>query len=292
MDKNDRFDTGEVDQATITFPFDRMTVQRFRKEFPRARWSDWHKAWLVPGKTASRRIERWLEREASRANPFAEEKGRDAYEFEPILSSYLSVDSDGISIKTPYSKRLVEEIRQISFARWDPHFKMWRVPFASYDELLQRWETIENEARRSEPEERLKRTQARKGSKEERRERLRANERRRRRIPLTAEALPPLNRPITTQAYGIIVIREITGELVNSELINDVYPDLEGDYVWGFWRLPSLDELVQTWPNKKDLSASERQRGWWHPDLEELREGRRVARTRARARRAVSAATD
>lgn len=69
MDKNDRFDTGEMDQATITFPFDRMTVQRFRKEFPRARWSDWHKAWLVPGKTASRRIERWLEREASRANP-------------------------------------------------------------------------------------------------------------------------------------------------------------------------------------------------------------------------------
>lgn len=41
--------------APVSFPFDRMTVQRFRQEFPRARWSDRRKAWLVPGKTALRR---------------------------------------------------------------------------------------------------------------------------------------------------------------------------------------------------------------------------------------------
>ncbi|KAB2661275.1 hypothetical protein F9K91_25200 [Brucella tritici] len=169
MDKNFRLDTVDDNRATISFPFDRTTVQRFRKEFPPARWSDWKKAWIVLGKTASRRIDRWLAREAARANPFAEEKGRDAYEFEPILSFYLSVDGDGLRIKTPYSRRLVEEIRQISFARWDYNTKVWRVPFASYDELVQHWETIESEARRSEPEERRKRAEARKGSDEEKR---------------------------------------------------------------------------------------------------------------------------
>lgn len=282
MDKNTRLDTGDDDRATISFPFDRMTGQRFRKEFPRARWSDWNKAWIVPGKTASRRINRWLAREASRANPFAEEKGRDAYEFEPILSTYLSVDGEGFRIKTPYSRRLVEEIRQISFARWDYNAKVWRLPFASYDELVQHWEASENEARRGEPEERRKRAEARKGSDEEKRARRRANERRRRRIPLSADALPPLNRPIATETYGIIVVREITGELVHCDTIDDIYPGLDGDYVWGIWRLPSLDELIRNWPRKNELTNKDRERGWWHPDIEQLREARRSARSRER----------
>lgn len=226
--------------------------------------------------------DRWLIREASRANPFAEERGRDAYEFEPILSSYLSVDSEGLRIKTPYSQRLVEEIRQISSARWDGSAKIWRASFASYDELVQHWEIIETEARRSEPEERRKRAEARKGSDEEKRARRRANERKRRRIPLCAEALPPLNRPIETQAFGIIVIKEITGELVHCDMIDDIYPDLDGDYIWGIWRLPSLDELIHTWPRKKELTAIDRQRGWWRPDIERLREARRSARSRER----------
>lgn len=40
------------EHAAVAFPFDRMTVQRFRETFPRARWSDRRKAWIVPGKTA------------------------------------------------------------------------------------------------------------------------------------------------------------------------------------------------------------------------------------------------
>jgi len=63
MDKNTRLDTGDDNRATISFPFDRMTVQRFRKGFPRARWSDWNKAWIVPGKTGlGALIVGWLER--------------------------------------------------------------------------------------------------------------------------------------------------------------------------------------------------------------------------------------
>jgi hypothetical protein len=49
--------------ATVAFPYDRMTVDRFRHSFPRARWSDELKAWFVPGKTAARRFDRWMERE-------------------------------------------------------------------------------------------------------------------------------------------------------------------------------------------------------------------------------------
>ena len=44
----------------VSFPYDRRTMESFRKQFPRARWSDDRKAWLVPGKTAARRFDRWL----------------------------------------------------------------------------------------------------------------------------------------------------------------------------------------------------------------------------------------
>ncbi|NUS68040.1 MAG: hypothetical protein HOQ41_06785 [Ensifer adhaerens] len=39
------------DRAAVSFAFDRVTVQRFRETFPRARWNDRRKAWIVPGKT-------------------------------------------------------------------------------------------------------------------------------------------------------------------------------------------------------------------------------------------------
>lgn len=273
------------ERAAVSFPFDRMTVQRFRETFPRARWSDRRKAWLVPGKTARRRIDRWMAREESRVDPYADAKGRDAFAFEPILSPYLGVDKEGFRIKTPYSRKLVEEIRQVPFARWDGDHKVWRVPFASYEDLVDRWQVIETEAQRCEPEERRKRAEARRGTDEERNARRRAAERKRRRIPLPADDLPPLDRPIAMKSYGIVVVSDITGELVEREEIADVYPDIPDDQVWGIWRTPSLEELVHTWPSKVEPGEQERRRGWWLPTLEELREARRTAR--ARERRAI-----
>ena len=269
-------------RAAVSFPFDRMTVQRFRETFPRARWSDRRKAWIVPGTTARRRIDRWLAKEESRVNPYAEAKGRDAYAFEPILSPYLSVDRQGFRIRTPYSRKLVEEIRQVPFARWDSDHKMWRVPFASYDDLVDHWQAIEAEAQRCEPGERRKRAEARKGTDEEKLSRRRAAERKRRRIPLPAGDPPPLHRPIATTLYGIIVVSEITGELVEREDIVDLYPDLADEHIWGIWRTPSLEELVHTWPSRREPEDHERRRGWWLPTLDELREARRTARSRER----------
>ncbi|MBN9056534.1 MAG: hypothetical protein J0H80_22825 [Rhizobiales bacterium] len=270
------------ENAAIAFPFDRMTVQRFRETFPRARWSDTRKAWIVPGKTARRRIDRWMAKEQSRVDPYAEAKGRDAYAFEPILSPYLSVDRDGFRVRTPYSRKLVEEIRQVPFARWDGAEKAWRVPFSSYDDLVDHWQAIEAEAQRCEPEERRKRAEARKGTDEEKMARRRTAERKRRRIPLPAEDLPPLDRPIATGLYGLIVVDDVTGELVDPGEISDLYPDFHDDRVWGAWRVPSLEELVHTWPSKVEPADYERQRGWWLPTIEELREARRTARSRER----------
>ncbi|MCA1406950.1 hypothetical protein I6F26_07970 [Ensifer sp. IC3342] len=284
--KDEKDGDGEVGE-TVSFPFDRMTVQRFRETFPRARWSEERKAWFVPGSTAGRRIDRWLAREASRRDPYADQKGRDAYAFEPILSPYLKVDNNGFRVRTPYSRKIVDELRQVPFAQWQPELKAWRVPFASYDDLRRHWQVIEEEAKRNEPEERRKRAEARKGTGEERAARRRSAERRRRRVPLWADDLPPIGRPVSTTSYGIIVVTEVTGEVVDQDLVADLYHEATNEHIWGRWRAPSLDELVRTWPSKTGPGTYEAERGWWQPTIEELREARRKARAKERRARAT-----
>ncbi|OEC93594.1 hypothetical protein [Rhizobium sp. YK2] len=269
---------------TISFAFDRMTVARFRETFPNARWSDTLQAWTVPGVTARRRIDRWLASEASRHDPFEQERGRDAYEFEPILSPYLDVIPTGFRIRTPYSKRVVDELRQIPFARWNGDDKVWEVPYASYGDLQHRWEAIEEGAKRAEPEERRKRAEARKGSEEEAKAKRRTSERRKRRLPVPSDDLPPLERPVATAAYGIVVFTEITGELVDQEAVVEHHPDADDEHVWGGWRAASLEELLHTWPARTEPGEYERLRGWWQPTLEELREARTATKSRERRR--------
>lgn len=275
-------------RETVSFRFDRMTVARFRETFPRARWSDQLQAWTVPGATARRRIDRWLATEANRIRPFEEERGRDAFEFEPILSPYLSVYDRGFRIKTPYSRTVVEELRQIPFARWNGEEKVWEVPYASYDDLQHRWETIEGAAKQCEPEERRKRAEARKGTEEEAKARRRALERRKRRLPFPSDALPPLDRPIATESYGIVVVTEVTGEVVEPGEAAEAYPYAEEEHVWAAWRPPMLEELVHTWPAKTEAADEERHRGWWQPTIEELRAARRTARSAERRRERIA----
>ena len=269
---------------TVSFPFDRMTVARFRELFPRARWSDRLQAWTVPGKTARKRIDRWLAAEADRQSPFEEEKGRDAYEWEPILSSYLQVYDQGFRIRTPFSRTVVDELRQIPFARWNGNDRVWEVPFASYDDLQHRWEAIEEAAKHNEPDERRKRVEARGGTEEEAKSQRRASERRKRHLPVSKDDLPPLERPVATATYGIVVVTLITGELVEPAEVAEFYPGAGEDHVWCLWRLPGLDELVHTWPARTGPGSDEFLRRWWQPTLEELRGARRAARSRQRHR--------
>ena len=280
-DKNEAMD---APQETVSFPFDRMTVGRFREAFPNARWSDTLQAWTVPGKTARKRIDRWVASEASRRTPYEEERGRDAYEFEPILSPYLQVYDRGFRIKTPFSRTVVDELRQIPFARWNSDDKVWEVPYASYDDLQHRWEAIENAAKRAEPEERHKRTQARKGTEEEAKTRRRMSERRKKRLPFPIEDLPPMGLPIATAAYGVVVVTEITGELVDPNHAFEHHPNTDDEQVWASWRAATLDELIHTWPARTEASEYERSRGWWQPTLDELRVARSVAKSTERRR--------
>lgn len=116
--------------ATAAFPYDRMTVERFRVAFPRARWRDHLGARFVPGSTAERRLRAWSSREWSGVLAYADDRGRDAFTFEPIMSSYLEI-ADDLVVRTPYSRAVISELRMVPWARWDPASKAWHVPFRS-----------------------------------------------------------------------------------------------------------------------------------------------------------------
>ena len=265
--------------AVASFAYDRMSVQHFREQFPRARWSDERKAWFIPGKTAGQRFERWLERENAAISVHADARGKDAFQFDPIHSSYLRVDPDGLVVATPYSRTVIALLREIPFAAWDPGRKAWFVPFRSYDELRKRWAGIEEAARRNEPEERKARAAERR-EKADPVVRLRAAERRRRRHPLHADDLPPLERPVMSRHHGIVVFERCDGELVAPEVLEGgVYPELidSQDYVWGHWRPATLEELIRTWPAK---TAPPKRALWWQPSIEELRIARKAAKGR------------
>jgi len=270
--------------ATAAFPYDRMTVERFRSAFPGARWRDDLRAWFVPGTTAERRLNRWLGREMAGVLAYADDRGRDAFAFQPIESRYLEV-ADDFRIRTPFSKTIVEELRAVPWAWWDGDLRVWRVPFRSWDDLQKRWPEIEAAAQRNEPGERKKRQEARKGTPGQREDAAGAAERRRRRYPVPDEPLPSLERVVMTH-QGAVIVTDITGELADSAIVQRFYPDVSSEgvtLVWTTWRKPTHDELVKAWPVHRSADTQERARGWWQPTIEELRIERRKAASRERA---------
>jgi hypothetical protein len=72
-------------------------------------------------------------------------------------------------------------------------------------------------------------------------------------------------------------VHEITGELVDPQPVTEFYPGATDEHVWGLWRVPTLAELVSTWPFK---TARADDSEWWFPTIEELRPARRAARVR------------
>jgi hypothetical protein len=271
--------------ATTDLPHDRMTVARFREAFPRARWSDRLNAWFVPGRTAESRIGRWLAEMEAEADAFADEKGRDAFAFDPIESRYLEAMPAVIQIRTPYSRTVVNEIRGIPFARWDGDRRLWTIPYRSFEELRRRWPAIEAAAERNEPEARRARRDAIKGTEEDDASKARIRERRRKRYPVSADDGPPFECAISTHV-GVVFFTGTDGELADPATVSAFYfPAGNGEeYVWASWRSGSLEELVTTWPARTPPRQDELDRGWWLPTLDELRIARRDAKSRRRAR--------
>ena len=271
--------------ATAAFPYDRMTVERFREAFPRARWRDDLRAWFVPGTRAERRLNAWMGREWPGVLAHADQRGRDAFAFEPITSPYLEV-ADDLVVRTPYSRTVIAELREVPWARWDPASKAWRVPFRSVEELSRRWPAIEGAARLAEPEERRKREEGRKASPEHGDRRAEAAERRRKRYPVPEDAQPPLDRVLMTHA-GCVVFEAVTGELAEPAVAARFYPGVAAGpaaLIWAAWRRPVHAELVKAWPARTAPSPADLARGWWQPTIEVLREERRRAASLERAR--------
>ncbi len=270
--------------AVASFPYDAKLVERFRTAFPRARWRDELRAWFVPGIKAERRLNRWLQRELSGSFAHADERGRDAFAFDPIDSPYL-VPADDLLIRAPYSRTIIRELRTVPWAGWDSRQRAWRVPYRSIDDLRKRWPTIEAAAQRNLPEERKRRREEAKISPPHQSAKAAARERRRRRYPVPAEQLPPADRTLMTYE-GAVVFTDVTGELVDRNIARSYYAwsaDIPGDLIWAMWRRPSHEELVRTWPGRRAADAFELARGWWQPSIEELREARRKARSIERA---------
>jgi len=275
---------GDKPGAFAVFPYDRDLVRRFREVFPRARWRNAEERWFVPGTTAVRRLDAWMSQELETLDRHADAKGRDAFAFDPLESSYLTVQDD-LQVRTPYSRTIVEAMRAIPWARWDPQNKIWRVPFRSYEELRLRWPEIEEAARRNEPEAK-KRRRIEQKNKHDQAALLQA-ERRRRRYPVPGDDLPPLDRPLSTFHWGVVVFEEIEGERIGEAAVKDLYPHMTGDptdYVWARWRMPELREIYRTKPASEDETVKLRlSRGWWLPDRDELQERARKLREMERA---------
>jgi hypothetical protein len=270
--------------ATAAFPYDRMTVERFREAFPRARWRGDLRAWFVPGTRAERRLNAWMGREWPGVLAHADQRGRDASAFEPIASPYPEA-ADGVVVRTPYSRAAIAGLRAVPWARWGPALKAWRVPFRSFEELRGRWPAIEGAARLAEPEERRKREEGREASPGRGDGRAGAAERRRKRYPVPEDAPPPPGRVLMTHA-GCAVFEAVTGELAEPAVAARFYPGVAAGpaaLVWAAWRRPSHAELVRTWPARTAPGPADLARGRWRPAIEALREERRRAASLERA---------
>ena len=128
-------DDDEGRGAILSFPFDAALVERFREAFPRARWSDQLSAWKLPGTTAMLRAARWLDRELPKAFTLADQRGRDAFAFEPIVSPYLEA-TDEIVVRTPYLRTVIKELRAVPWAWWNGEDKAWHVSLPPPDRVL------------------------------------------------------------------------------------------------------------------------------------------------------------
>jgi hypothetical protein len=255
--------------AYASFPFDREMIGRFRESFPRARFRRRESRWLVPGKTAAARLRTWIDGELSSLDAHADAKGRDAYAFEPLASRFLEVGDD-LVVRTPYSRAVIDRLRALPAARWDPAIRAWRLPFRGYEALREAWPEIEAEAEAAE-------TLANRERTPEEREAARrlASDRRRRRQLVALDDPPPLGEPVATPDFGVVVFEGVD--------LEPYEPDAR--LGWGHWRFPTWRELAEVEP----AAAADRARLWWPPtatDLAErrrrLREGERAKATRAK----------
>jgi len=264
----------------MDLPHDRMTVERFREAFPRARWSERRKAWFVPGRTAEKRISRWLAEIEAEAEAFADDKGRDAFAFDPIESRYLKAGTAALLIRTPYPKRSSpKSARSVTPARTLIDVcgacLTGHTSISGTDGRLSKASPLEVSRRQERSDEKrsveLKKTRLpRRGAGSE---------------AASAIRFPPIRYrscPGNFHPYRRYRLCRSGRGIADAETVHAFYfpPDAGRDYVWVAWRTGKLEELVTAWPAPSGSTAEERHRGWYLPTLDELRVARRDARSR------------
>ena len=260
----------------VAMPFDRALLARFKESFPTARWRRKLRRWFVPGTTAEQRADAWIAREISALDAYGDDKGRDAYVFEPLESPYLAAGPDALVVRTPYSRLVVDTLRTIPFAAWAPEIRAWRVPWRSYEALKAAWGAIEEAAAANEPE-------ARRARREATRDPAAEAERRRRRHPVPRGDPPPLGAAVEAAGAGVVVFEALDdAPLAETEALAH-YPAITapGPLVWAWWRMPTFGELTETVPA---AAADAPDRGWWPATRAGLEERRRRLRENTRAR--------
>ncbi len=260
----------------VAMPFDRALLARFKESFPTARWRRKLRRWFVPGTTAEQRADAWIAREISALDAYGDDKGRDAYAFEPLESRYLDAAPGALLVRTPYSRTVVDTLRTIPFAAWAPEIRAWRVPWRSYEALKAAWGAIEEAAAANEPE-------ARRARREATRDPAAEAERRRRRHPVPRGDPPPLGAAVEAAGAGVVVFEALDdAPLAETEALAH-YPAVTapGPLVWAWWRMPTFGELAETVPA---AAADAPDRGWWPATRAGLEERRRRLRENTRAR--------
>ncbi|WP_298963170.1 hypothetical protein [uncultured Methylobacterium sp.] len=268
--------TGKRPGVLVTMPFDRDLIARFRATFPTAKWRRALRRWFVPGTTAEQRVDAWIAREFATLDSHADDKGRDAYAFEPLASRYLETPPESLVVRTPYSRRVVDLLRGIASAHWDPAIRAWRVPWRGYEDLRAVWPAIEAAAAEAEPAARRARAAARDPNRE--------SERRRRRHPVPQADPPPLGAPVETREHGVVTFEALDADPLDPAAVATTYRFLGergGSFVWGWWRMPTFAELAAVLPA---AGPDDPARGWWPPTRDGLDERRRRLRETAHAR--------
>jgi hypothetical protein len=128
------------------------------------------------------------------------------------------------------------------------------------------------------------RREALKGTEEDDVAKARTSERRRKRYPVAVDDVPPFDRAIGTHV-GVVIFTDTHGELADPEAVYAFYFQTKSnsEYVGAAWRPASLEEMVTTWLARTPPGEREVARGWWVPDLDELRIARQKARSKRRA---------
>ena len=129
--------------VAVVFPYDKELIASLKKTFPHARWDSRYKRWLIPGKTADKGVDRWIEtltpalaeREYSIQNALFELAG--------IESKRVTRGRDHLILRVPYHPELVALISAFVGATWDSDDKTWSVALYFAPEVLDALPRIE-----------------------------------------------------------------------------------------------------------------------------------------------------